>query len=1496
MSKNKIKYKKLLASTVSVAVAVGTPAIGSVSAETSSGYSDLKSGDQGFNEVKSLVEQGIIHGYEDGNFVPYADISRQHVAVMLTEALDLPIPNNISEILSIYDDVDENHMYAGQIAAVTEANIFKGNNGSFLPDEPIKRDQMATVLVQAYGLPATHTDVDFTDLNKIDNSHRENVKILAQHNITMGKQNEDGSRYYDGTDNLKRVQFAIFLDKMMEQDKTLGVITDVSDNTITIDGQKYEVSEQLTSILTNEALIDSYIQFEVSGDKLTEITYLDIRNNGTASDSLMIDGQDATINGHVIVSGDYISLENITIQEDLVLGDAEDSSFFANHITVNGHTIISSDEQKTTILSSRSIAANLSKNELEFKDAELNKVDIGLKNSNIQFTGTTNVNEMNIHSDSTVTLGLNVKLKEVFIPEGSDISEVITNFNNVKNNIGTINGKDNQGDSNTGGGTSVPPAPITPPSNNSGEITLNQLSLSDDVFLQGSDEQLVIRIQADAEDNNGNYSIELWNDGEKQETLLDDGNVDNGDDISNDGTYSASLDLSDYDTGKYNFKIVSKSNGQVKSESEEFIIYIVEPLTAEQVKEITTLSSEMSDVGNDIVANAESVDSAKEDIVKAYSENESVAEADSSESNGVWYASTNGTLGGYAVIDDAENNSSDSESTTASLSSFSTDQSSHLASASEQEYIGNNKVLMISPFADVEGDMNLPNADINSIESNLTDNGFTVKNVPGTIDELKEIPEYGVVVWNTHGTTLFGKELKGESFNNLDDIFLENAEKAVLLTSQEVSDEKNEEYQKDLKQGKIVTVNGYYAITPAFAKKYWRDMANTAFINASAYSSANDSLSKVLEKNGVKTYLGFNGSKVNTGLVSDFITELLAGSTTGQAFSQIENEDVTLSGSENLSINLSGLDNGSFETGTTAGWYGNGDVRVISKLGEENEDGVELKPTNGDYMAIVSTGLGSLDNDSDSWIERTFEIPEDANALQFDYNVVSEEPMEFIGSQFNDQFKATIETKEGEFTLANESVNESDWVQQVNVDLPGGDKTAFATDWKKVTYDVEAYQGETVTLKFHTWDEGDSIYDTAVLLDNIQFNDSTFESLEVTGDDKLYFGSNTNFLNAEFKDQYGSVLTTNNIAIEWSLAEDVEGISINAETGDITVDGEVEPGTEVTVVATSDELKAEKKLAVVEGIFAESVSAENNDISLVNVTFPEGANLSEEDLLGSEITFDASLDSSVVIEAEYKSIDGNTALYEVKGDEYLVPGFPYGLSSDTLVFSKDYTVTLEAVQEEQDDVSVLTLDNIEKGYVVVGEDLLATSLMDGSIYLAPKGEDYTTGTKVEATAGEQVQLNTNDLVSGTYEVTFESDNGDLEEHGPVYIIEPTEIIKFGTGDEVLEVDSDDYQVTAADGIKVNEVLEGLTGAETSSIIIQEFDGSAWQDLDPSSEAELVETEATPAEGNHRILVTSEEADEQVYEIIISETSEETVASTLTIGDTFNLQNGVVEII
>ncbi|SFQ33636.1 5'-nucleotidase C-terminal domain-containing protein [Salibacterium halotolerans] len=151
------------------------------------GYSDVEESGTHFEAIQSLTEQEIIQGYEDGTFRQWQDVKRERAAVMLAEAADVSVPDNVEQILNQYEDVDIDHMYAEEIAAVTEAGIFSGNEeGEFHPSASITRQQTASVLVPALSLRGLDGESDEVDVN-LDNvhaSHDENVQTLADLELT----------------------------------------------------------------------------------------------------------------------------------------------------------------------------------------------------------------------------------------------------------------------------------------------------------------------------------------------------------------------------------------------------------------------------------------------------------------------------------------------------------------------------------------------------------------------------------------------------------------------------------------------------------------------------------------------------------------------------------------------------------------------------------------------------------------------------------------------------------------------------------------------------------------------------------------------------------------------------------------------------------------------------------------------------------------------------------------------------------------------------------------------------------------------------------------------------------------------------------------------------------------------------------------------------------------------------------------------------------------
>src|SRR5699024_3972429 len=105
--------------TTLIVVAAGTVVV----ADEWNGYDDVSEDDAHYEGIKSLTEQGVLSGYETNEFKPWENISRQHAAVILSKVTDFEKPDDLKKTLDVYQDVDENHTYALEIATLTKANI-----------------------------------------------------------------------------------------------------------------------------------------------------------------------------------------------------------------------------------------------------------------------------------------------------------------------------------------------------------------------------------------------------------------------------------------------------------------------------------------------------------------------------------------------------------------------------------------------------------------------------------------------------------------------------------------------------------------------------------------------------------------------------------------------------------------------------------------------------------------------------------------------------------------------------------------------------------------------------------------------------------------------------------------------------------------------------------------------------------------------------------------------------------------------------------------------------------------------------------------------------------------------------------------------------------------------------------------------------------------------------------------------------------------------------
>ena len=170
------------------------------------------------DNIERLVQRGITSGDREGNYNPSSPINRAQFATFLVSALgEESFPSDTFFPTDTFIDVDPDNVHAPNIYAVAAAGITAGvTEDTFAPNQPLPRDQMATLLVRAFGEEAFPTDTFFPSDIFIDvdpgNVHLDNILLIAGAGVSTGTSADT----YDPDGTVKRDQMASFLMRTLD--------------------------------------------------------------------------------------------------------------------------------------------------------------------------------------------------------------------------------------------------------------------------------------------------------------------------------------------------------------------------------------------------------------------------------------------------------------------------------------------------------------------------------------------------------------------------------------------------------------------------------------------------------------------------------------------------------------------------------------------------------------------------------------------------------------------------------------------------------------------------------------------------------------------------------------------------------------------------------------------------------------------------------------------------------------------------------------------------------------------------------------------------------------------------------------------------------------------------------------------------------------------------------------------------------------------------------
>ena len=147
-------------------------------------FSDVSEGDWYYEAVRFVHERGLMNGYSDGRFGPNDTLSRAQLAQILFNKEGRP---GVDYLLD-FSDVANEAWYTEAIRWATSQGIVGGyGNGTFGPNDPITREQLAVMLWRYSGSPAaTNKELHFNDTDEISGFALEAIRWAVENGILNG--------------------------------------------------------------------------------------------------------------------------------------------------------------------------------------------------------------------------------------------------------------------------------------------------------------------------------------------------------------------------------------------------------------------------------------------------------------------------------------------------------------------------------------------------------------------------------------------------------------------------------------------------------------------------------------------------------------------------------------------------------------------------------------------------------------------------------------------------------------------------------------------------------------------------------------------------------------------------------------------------------------------------------------------------------------------------------------------------------------------------------------------------------------------------------------------------------------------------------------------------------------------------------------------------------------------------------------------------------------
>ena len=191
-------------SAIMALVTMITVSFSALAVDNSTGFSDVNPGDWFAEAVTYCRDNGLMAGKGNGRFASNDNMTRAELVTVLYRAAGSPAVTNNNP----FTDVSGGQWYTNGVLWAQQNEIVSGyGNGRVGTNDPVRREQIATILWRGAGSPAATSGTDFADKSAISGYASAAVDWARANGIVSGK----GNNRFDPQGSATRAQVATML-------------------------------------------------------------------------------------------------------------------------------------------------------------------------------------------------------------------------------------------------------------------------------------------------------------------------------------------------------------------------------------------------------------------------------------------------------------------------------------------------------------------------------------------------------------------------------------------------------------------------------------------------------------------------------------------------------------------------------------------------------------------------------------------------------------------------------------------------------------------------------------------------------------------------------------------------------------------------------------------------------------------------------------------------------------------------------------------------------------------------------------------------------------------------------------------------------------------------------------------------------------------------------------------------------------------------------------